>query len=247
MLASNVLGSRLQSLFDVVERAQLPPSLHRYDRVWDCCCDHGYLGIEIVREALCEKLIFVDQVPHITQQLRTNLACFSEDDSKNGCSENGYDILTCDASALCLDSNLNHLVILAGVSGRSVLMIMQALLQNHKTGQIDFLLCPTKSLYDVREYLVENQFYLLYESIVTEKKRQYEVIHVRSPGSRGQKQNELRAISYTGEMWCGDNPEHRRYLAKLIAHYQRESGGEGRERAKTIFQRYSAAMECLNA
>ncbi|PCJ46673.1 MAG: hypothetical protein COA99_02375, partial [Moraxellaceae bacterium] len=35
--------------------------------------DHGYLGMGIVPAALCEKLIFVDQVPHIAQQLERQL------------------------------------------------------------------------------------------------------------------------------------------------------------------------------
>lgn len=235
MLLLSPLGPRLQSLFDIVEAAQR--QVPRYDRVWDCCCDHGYLGLKILDAALCEKLIFVDQVPHIVQRLRTKLLPFPAD---------SYGAIAGDAASLCFDPNKRHLVILAGVSGKTVISIMEAICSNHRCAQIDFLLCPTKSLYDVREYLISERFLLAHEAIVTEKRRHYEVIYIQSSkqlADRNEGDVGARStVSATGAMWCGDNVEHRQYLAKLVAHYQRESQGEGRLRAKAIFRHYSNVL-----
>ena len=39
--------------------------------VWDLCCDHGYVGLNAYESGLFPEVNFVDQVPHIIDNLKT--------------------------------------------------------------------------------------------------------------------------------------------------------------------------------
>lgn len=227
MLAGSLvggLGARLQSIFDLVEAAQLQSS-SRYDCIWDCCCDHGYLGIKIVEADFCDKLIFVDQVPHIIQWLASKLETLPKERFK---------LIAGDAADLVFDLKQRHLVILAGVGGSTVMTIMEAILKSYAGHSIDFLLCPTNSVFEVREYLIKERVTLLDEWIVSEKRRQYEVMHVRAAT---EVEDGLK-VSSVGNMWDVSDQEHRVYLKKIIDHYQRAALGDDAVRSKLILEEY---------
>lgn len=224
------LGARLQSLFDAIEEVQ-GQALHRYDRIWDCCCDHGYLGIKIVEAKLCDKLIFVDQVPHIIQWLDSKLEKLPQE---------RFDLIAGDAASLGFDANQRHLVILAGVGGGTIRAVMSAILKTYAGDSIDFLLCPTNGVFEVREYLIEEQVSSICEWIVSEKGRQYEVMHIRAGAEGGVK------VSLVGNMWDASNQEHQTYLKKVIAHYQRAALGDDAVRSVKILQKYQQVF-CLKS
>ncbi|OUR90136.1 hypothetical protein A9Q81_20030 [Gammaproteobacteria bacterium 42_54_T18] len=218
------LGARLRSLYDLIEAAQLQP-LNRYDRIWDCCCDHGYLGIKIVEAELCEKLVFVDQVPHIIQWLDSKLEALPKE---------RFSLIAGDASDLVFDAKQRHLVILAGVSGSTVTAIMGAILKAYAGDSIDFLLCPTHGVFEVREYLIDARVSLMDEWIVSEKGRHYEVIHIRA----GAEIDGDVKVSSVGKMWNANDKDHEAYLKKNIAHYQRAEQGDDAVRSKRILEEY---------
>jgi len=218
------LGARLQSLFDLIGDVQEQP-LNRYDRIWDCCCDHGYLGIKIVEAELCDKLVFVDQVPHIIQWLESKLEVLPREH---------FDLIAGDAADLVFDPGQRHLVILSGVGGSTTTTIIDAILKTYEGDFIDFLLCPANGIFEVREYLVEEQVSLIDEWIVSEKGRQYEVIHIRA----GAGIDEYVEVSLIGNMWDVNDQEHEAYLKKIIAHYQRAEQGDDAERSRFILEEY---------
>lgn len=228
------LGPRLQTIFDIVAQAQQEG---RYNCVWDCCCDHGYLGISILNEALCEKLYFVDQVPHIIKRLVPKLEEYPAEK---------FDLFSADAGALKFNPAQRHLVILAGISGKTIINVVQAIKKSHPNGRIDFILCPTNAIYNVREFLHLSQaeLSLTDELFVTEKKRHYEVIYVSAVQESCLQDNSLQksllepGVSLTGNLWDGENKVHQHYLKNLIKHYQRESQGENRDRSKRILKEY---------
>lgn len=51
-----ILSERLQFIYENL----LPEKA-----VWDFCCDHGYLGVEALKSKKFSAVYFVDQVPHI--------------------------------------------------------------------------------------------------------------------------------------------------------------------------------------
>ena len=46
------LGRRLRQLDTMLEQ--------QYSIIWDCCCDHGLLGMSLLQRKLAEKVVFVD-------------------------------------------------------------------------------------------------------------------------------------------------------------------------------------------
>jgi len=202
MNPSSSLGPRLNAILELVSQVQQKTP---YPYIWDCCCDHGYLGIKILNENLCEKLVFVDKVPHIIEQLSIKLAPYST--GKHEC-------IVADAAELCFDSQQRHLVILAGVGGERSVDIASAIECNHPDVKIDFIFCPSTSQNVLREYLVTQDSGLAFESIVYENKRYYEIIFVQGKATT----NELPKVSLNCNIWERDNPDQQRYLEKLKQH-----------------------------
>jgi tRNA (adenine22-N1)-methyltransferase len=216
-----MIGARLQTIADIVLAQQA--SKH-YDAVWDCCCDHGYLGMYLLNEKLTAKLYFVDQVPHITQQLSAKLAAYTDEQ---------YTVYCADVAQLTLNPKQRHLLILAGISAKNIIGIMKDFQQRYSHVALDFILCPTNAIYNLRSYLHQrkNDISLVSECFIAEKKHHYEIMHV-STQSLGQ------PVSLTGTQWKQENTVHREYLDKIIKHFERESQDNERSRAKAILQNY---------
>jgi len=202
MNPASSLGPRLDALYELVVQIQQKSP---YPVIWDCCCDHGYLGIKILAGELCEMLVFVDQVPHIIEQLGTRLAPFSNE---------RHQLIASDAGQLTLDQQQRHLLILAGVGGERSVDIINAIEQKNPSTQIDYIFCPSTSQNALREYLAAKDFALLTEMLVYEKKRYYEILYVQGKAeSKG-----LSAVPLSCNVWDENDPQQQHYLAKLKQH-----------------------------
>lgn len=104
-----------------------------YDAIWDCCCDHGYLGMSILNANLTNHVYFVDQVASITQTLEKKLALYRY---------NNYEVITESAANLTFNPEQKHLVIIAGVSGKTTANIISQIKKQQPNTSIDFLLSP---------------------------------------------------------------------------------------------------------
>ena len=89
------LKPRLRRLFGLIQAYA-----GHYDSVWDCCCDHGYLGMKLLRKKVCSQVQFVDRVPHLMDDLRQRLGVFAP---------NSYTVLCDDAGNIDLDTKKNLL------------------------------------------------------------------------------------------------------------------------------------------
>jgi len=224
--ATNVLGPRLDAIFDCVAQEQQG---QRYDAIWDCCCDHGYLGMKLLAAKLCPTVYFVDQVPHIIDQLKDKL----DDLAERSLSPRNYQTIAADASQLRFPDGQRHLVILAGVGGEHIVDIIKAIEQQPDDCRIDYLLCPSTTQFDLREFLIKQSFGVKQENLVAEKGRDYEVLLVSA------KQSQVwQALMPVGGMWEVGNPNHLRYQKKLVGHYQNQMRGKHAVRAKQILAHY---------
>lgn len=225
------LGPRLRALFQLIAQTQ---RLQPYDCIWDCCCDHGYLGIKIVARQLCSQVIFVDQVAHLIDEVGQRLNHYPPE---------RYITLTADASDLTLSSHQRHLVVIAGVGGEHTVDIVRKIQGNHSHNNIDFLFCPTTTQFDLRQYLHHQPFELLHESMVTERGRGYEVLLVRKIAGG----SEINPVSLTGNFWDLSIEVHRQYLTKLITHYQRRTRGNQSLEAQRVLAIYQQKWKELQA
>jgi len=199
------LNKRLLALSEMVTES--------YSVVWDCCCDHGLLGIKILSDGVIKQVNFVDVVPEIIQHLTDRLTQYAHHlpaDAK-------WQTLCDDVVNIPLNKHAQtgkrQLVILSGVGGELIISMLSDLIKRYDGEAIDYLLCPVQHTYKLRDRLISLGFKLKQQQLLIENKRGYELLLIN--------QQQGKAITLTGEnMWLPISA-HRDYLAKLIAHYQR--------------------------
>jgi len=203
------LGPRLNLILDLIMLAQ---QQKRYSVIWDCCCDHGYLGIKILQKDLCNRLVFVDQLAHIIEQLTDKLTPYNT---------GKYSLITADAGDLNLNHLQNNLVIIAGVGVETTIQIINSIEVNHPGLQIDYIICTSTIKKSLREYLSKNKFGLLAENLVCENKRYYEVLYVRGgatgdlSSSSSLSSQPLPGVPLDCNLWDVNNMDHQRFLEKI--------------------------------
>lgn len=187
-----------------------------YQHIWDCCCDHGFLGLTLLQRQAADTVHFVDIVPELLTQLESDLKNhYGQTQSRSR-----WDVHCTDVTNLPLGKvskkpeSDKHLIIIAGVGGELTIELMTAILSKFTNFPLEFILCPVHHNYKVREFLISRQLGLIAESLIIENKRGYEILHVAL--------NVTEPISRVGsKMWDFSQKEHIHYLQKSIMHYQR--------------------------
>ncbi len=189
----------------------------QYHHIWDCCCDHGLLGASLISSHPSTNIHFVDIVPTLINELEQKLKRFY--------SNALWHTHCLDVTNIPLTKfNGKHLVIIAGVGGDLIMQFVNAIHQQYKHLQIDFLFCPVHHQFALRNQLIELDFSLLDEALIEENKRFYEVLFVSSTNNGNCK------IHHVGEkIWQSTSPQQttsiQAYLTKTIKHYQRIQQG----------------------
>lgn len=196
-----------------------------YDHIWDCCCDHGYLGAALLDKQNNETVHFVDIVPELMQSLESKLQAFYD--------EHNWQVHCLDVSHLPLqDHQSKHLVIIAGVGGDLTAQFISSINARHPNLDIDYLVCPVHHLFMLRAKLNELKLGLVQEALVEDKKRYYEVMLLSSKSNN-------QPVSAVGEqIWQADNEVQldvaERYLKQTLSHYQRIAKGKNNDVAHII-------------
>ncbi len=189
-----------------------------YSHIWDCCCDHGFLGAALLSRNIAEHIHFVDIVPELMNELNGKLHNFYPNDQ--------WTTHCIDVANLPLDQYKGeHLIIIAGVGGDLMIKFINEIIDKHPTLSIDFLLCPVHHQYNLRKQLILNNLRCVDEVLIKENKRFYEVIYVSSTIENTYK------ISSVGEnIWhfkCSEQGKiAEEYLSKTLEHYQRIQNGK---------------------
>lgn len=227
------LGKRLSEIAKLITN-QHP--VHTYDQIWDCCCDHGYLGIHLLKYFSEQshkqpQINFIDQVPHITEKLRHKLeqSSFSH-----------YQVLTHDVAELEFDEHQGHCIIIAGVTANGLIGLLDKLLAINSRKSIDLVLCPARGIYDLRQFLIKKNMQLIDEAYVLENNRHYEIVHVRFQTTSIE--IPCKQISSIGEFWQKGNNEHITYLKTRIDHFRKETNDDARASAKHALVLYSEKL-----
>ena len=205
-------GLRLQKIAQMITG--------RYDHIWDCCCDHGLLGFNLLKAEAAQTIHFVDIVPVLLAQIAVTL----EHHWQGG--QQAWQVHCIDAGKLPLSefsthaATDKHLIIIAGIGGELVIKLIQSLLPLSENHLIEFILCPVHHNYKVRQFLIDNKLALLDEALVFENGRGYEIVHVACKSNKNCKiAHPLSAVGSL--MWDFTDPLHLNYLQKTIGHYQR--------------------------
>ena len=192
-----------------------------YQHIWDCCCDHGHLGMALLSQYPESTVHFVDCVPSIIESLSIKLEAY-----KNGSPEQACHWKThlSDLKQLNLDTinkegtedNNRHLMIIAGIGGDLTVEIIHALVHNNPNTAIDFILCPIRQEHEVRINLSQQGYGLEQEQLVREGSLTYEIIYATKAAAQ--------PISMVGStMWDLSQPDHQTYLKRKINHFEKAS------------------------
>lgn len=195
------LGKRLSTIEAMVG--------YDYDHIWDCCCDHGLLGLQLLENNKAKHIHFVDIVMPLLIEIETKLTRFYQGDDH-------WHIHCLDVALLPIKpyKNKKQLIIITGIGGLLLVELLTALLPLTKALNVEFILSPVHHHYQLRHFLIANGCYLIDECIVAENRRFYEVMHV--------KQDRADPIALVGnKMWDFSHLQHQTYLQQTISHYQR--------------------------
>ena len=183
-----------------------------YQVIWDCCCDHGLLGMTLLERNAAKTVHFVDAIEPLVTSLKGQLEqYFPIEEFQNHLHVQCLDV----AKITLLDIN-QQLIIIAGVGGERTIKLIHSIMDAHPNHHFEFLLCPVHQNYQVREFLISKGFGLIDECLVKENGRFYELLHVKS--------NQPTPITLVGStMWDFNRSDDRDYLNKLITHYQHKA------------------------
>lgn len=191
-----------------------------YDHIWDCCCDHGFLGASLLSRQAAPTIHFVDIVPELMAVVESKLEKFYANSAA------AWQTHCLDVAKLPLKQHQGkHLIIIAGVGGDLMVQFINDIHQKNPDITIEFLLCPVNNPFLLRQKLIALNFSLQREVLVEENRRFYEVILVSTIS------HENKKISPVGhDIWQANNiveaKNVRQYLDKTLKHYSRiQQGG----------------------
>lgn len=189
-----------------------------YSHIWDCCCDHGLLGTSLLSRQAAPCIHFVDIVPELMDKLENKLHHFYPNKSSY------WKTYCLDVTALPLEHyNGKHLVIIAGIGGDLMTQFVDAIYRHHPTTNIDFLLCPVRHQFTLRQRIIELDFRLQNEVLIEENHRFYEIILVSTPTSTNNTHPKINPVGVL--IWQASTSEQIKiagnYLNNTLNHYQR--------------------------
>lgn len=210
-----------------------------YPHIWDCCCDHGLLGMTLLARNAAPNIHFVDIVSELMRQLNSKLTQFFPH-SPSAWASHCIDVKKLPLAQYPLTGSEKHLVIIAGVGGDLMTELIEGICTNNPDINIDFLLCPVHHQFSVRAKLITLNFSLLDEVLLEENQRFYEILLVSNNNKQGDK------VSPVGDkIWQASSVEQaaiiKGYLTKTLKHYQRIQLG-CRDNIQTIIDAYQAKL-----
>jgi tRNA (adenine22-N1)-methyltransferase len=197
-----------------------------YTHIWDCCCDHGLLGTELLARHAAEHVHFVDVLPALIDQLTNKLQRLYSP------THAAWHTHCLDVASLPLAQYAGkQLVIIAGVGGTLMTRFIQAIHQRQPEAQFDYLLCPVHQEYRLRQQLIALGYSLKQETLVKDNQRFYEVLLV---STRQAQKGVCLSISPVGDaIWQAETLEQERiakgYLNKTLKHYRNMQRGNSED------------------
>jgi len=199
------LSKRLQQIDRMISK--------KYDHIWDCCCDHGLLGMSLLDQNAAAMIHFVDVVEQLMADLESQLLKSYTEHNKATLNSK-WKVHCLGAEKIPIQNSGNNLIIIAGIGGDLLIEIVESILVKHPFQNLEFLLCPVHHNYKVRKALRNMGLGLVDESLVKENKRFYEILHTST--------NSKQPISEVGsQMWDFSRQDDQDYLNQTIAHYER--------------------------
>lgn len=184
------LSKRLKTIIDLVEPCEL---------VYDLCCDHGLIGLNIYSNKISKNVIFNDQVDSIINKLEDKICDIYSYIPL------GIDFLKKPAKEIKFKNKST--IVLVGIGYGTIIRILPKIPQDC----IIILSSHTKAL-ELRSYL-NNKYELLDEVLVEENDKYYEILKISTSNQS--------MISDIGNF--PKNEVLQSYLLQLHDHHQKKA------------------------
>lgn len=180
-----------------------------YYEIWDTCCDHGKLGIELINRKSTSVIHFVDCVPEIMKELKSKI--YNKGLHKN-CNVKFH---TNNAQDLIL-SDKKSLICICGVGGVTAIEIISGLNKRNDLSKHHFILSVQYKIPRLRRFLRELGFKVQKEILCFEGKWAHEMLRISLQSGYD--------IDLAGSpMFDLQNSKHMDYLKRSINHYKKKS------------------------
>jgi len=177
-----------------------------YDLVWDLCCDHGQIGLGILKENPYQEIQFVDRVKDITDKLNNRIIDSYITIPKN------ISVVNKDIRILDINNIQNNLFILAGIGGYLTIEMLSHILESNISSHA--LICAHQNIIELRKYLSDNHFNLIEEKLICENEKFYELILIEPLITKPTKK-----VSPEGSiLWSHFTSNHQKYLNQQITY-----------------------------
>lgn len=144
------LTPRLRMIADLVPEC---------NTVCDIGTDHGYVAIYLAKKGIAQKVIAADIKKGPLMQAEKNIALYDAADKVETRLSNGFENI---------GTKETDCAIIAGMGGETIVEILK-----NENGSIYYVLQMQTGHRDLREYLAENGFVILKESIAKEERKMY--------------------------------------------------------------------------
>lgn len=196
---------------------------NNYYEIWDTCCDHGKLGLELLNSTNAKKIHFVDCIPSIMESLQSKLEKLELTDSQR------IELHTKQAEKIRLSSE-RSLICICGVGSLTAIEIISGILKNNFIANHDIILCVQHKTPKLRQFLIDNGFKLLQELLCFEGKWAHEILKVSK--------NSGSDIDLVGtSMFDMSDERHKKYIQMQIKLYENKQYSDT---AKKLFESYKS-------
>lgn len=203
-----------------------------YSTVWDCCCDHGLLGMSLLNAGYADEVIFVDVLENIMTSLTDRLV---QDFPQN---QYRWQVRCDDIKNIVVPNADSQLFIIAGVGPHQTIEFIDSLCASAPDTAFDLLICSVHGSYSVRQTLINQGYRLKAERIICDKNRFYEAIYVS-------KSADQTLVDTGSQMWNWADPMHQDYWHRTVGHYRQKAKNDPAQ-FQPIVERYQllrAAIE----
>lgn len=214
------LSFRLKSILEIIEPREY---------FYDVCCDHGDLGIAAAQSSIATKVVFIDQVESIIDNLNLKLKAT---DIPSGIATFVY----------CKDARNNRLslknsnFVIAGIGENTAISILE---------QIDFcenseiILSIHSDNFLLREYLIQRGLKTTYEVAIEDNNKFYELIKVSN--SKG-----VVTTKVGSTLWDPKNPASKSLLLNRIEHIKTKVRYRNNRNDKIILNRLKEKLKLFS-
>ena len=208
---------RIQKICDLVPDNMAP--------IYDLCCDHGHIGLELHLRNTKREVSFVDVVPQITERLHSYIP-----------RSNNLKIFTEDATKLYITDSKNPIFIISGIGAELSYKIFQNLYKQKPEAY--FLFCIHQKTEYLKEKLKAHNLKLQNNDFIFENKQGYEIFLVSHKEGKEIKIFDPSIYQY-------NMLEHKLYIEDIRNYYRTKASFAPIPQYRDYLEQLEAILACF--